>query len=50
MTIVAHVISIKRISVFFSVLLGHFIFHEEGIKERSIGAAIMIVGVVFITL
>lgn len=50
MTLVAHVISIKRMSTLLSVLLGHFIFQEKGIKERATGAAIMICGVVLITL
>jgi uncharacterized membrane protein len=50
MTLVAHVISVKRMSALLSVLLGHLIFQEKGLKERSIGAAIMIFGVVLITL
>ncbi|PSO74680.1 MAG: hypothetical protein BRC40_06545 [Cyanobacteria bacterium QH_8_48_120] len=50
MTLVAHVISVKRMSALLSVLLGHLIFQEKGITERATGAAIMISGVLFITL
>jgi|GEM_PF-3140600 len=37
-------------SALLSVLMGHLIFQKKGIKERSLGAAIMIFGVVLITL
>ena len=50
MALVVYVISIKRISAVISVLFGHFIFKEKNIKERLLGSAIMIVGVLFITL
>ncbi|MEQ9355305.1 EamA family transporter [Coleofasciculus chthonoplastes] len=50
MTRVAHVISVKRMSALLSVVMGHLIFQEKGIKERAIGAGIMILGVVLITL
>lgn len=47
---VAYVISIKRTSVIMSVLFGYLIFKEEGLKERLLGAAIMVFGVLFITI
>ncbi len=50
LTLVAYVISIKRTSAIMSVLFGYFIFKEKGIKERLIGAIIMIIGVLLITL
>lgn len=50
MALVAYVISIKRLSIVMSVLFGHFIFKEVGIKERLFGAVIMIVGVMMIAL
>ena len=50
LTLVAYVISIKRTSAIMSVLLGYLIFKEKGIKERLLGAAIMVIGVLFITL
>ena len=50
MALVIYVISIKRISAVISVLFGHFIFKEKNVKERLIGSAIMIAGVLFIAL
>jgi uncharacterized membrane protein len=50
MTLVAYVISIKRTSAIMSVLFGHFLFKEKGLKERLIGVVIMVLGVVLITL
>lgn len=50
MTLVAHVIAIKRMSALLSVFFGYLIFKEEGIKERAIGASLMILGVLVITL
>lgn len=50
LTLVAYVISIKRASALMSVLFGHLIFKEKDIRERLVGAVIMIIGVLFITL
>jgi uncharacterized membrane protein len=49
-TLVAYVIAIKRISALLSVLWGHLIFKESGLRERLAGAALMIAGVFLITL
>lgn len=49
-TLVAQVIAIKRTSALMSVLFGHFLFQEEGLQERLTGAAIMVSGVVLMTL
>ena len=50
LTFVAYVISVKRTSALFSVLLGTIILKEKGIKERLLGAAIMVSGVFLITI
>ena len=50
LTLVAYVISIKRTSVIMSVLFSHLIFKEEGVKERLLGAVVMVIGVLFIVL
>lgn len=47
---VTYVSSIKRTSSMMSVIFGHFIFKEKGVKERLLGAAIMVLGVVLIAL
>ena len=49
-TLVIYVISIKRISVVFSVFWGWLIFKEKNIKERLLGAIIMVLGVFLIVL
>ncbi|AOW99463.1 hypothetical protein BJP34_08340 [Moorena producens PAL-8-15-08-1] len=50
MTFVSHVIAVKRMSALISVILGCLIFKEPGIQERATGAAIMVLGVVLISL
>jgi len=50
MTLVPYVISIKRTSVIFGVILGTLIFKEKGFKERLAGAALMVCGVFCIAL
>ncbi|MGM0504394.1 MAG: EamA family transporter [Bacteroidota bacterium] len=50
LTLVAYLISIKRTSALLSVVFGSVVFKEKGIKERLLGAVIMILGVLFITL
>lgn len=46
---VSYVISIRRMSLLFGIMYGALWFKETNIKERLIGASIMIVGVVIIT-
>ncbi len=48
--LVPYVIAIKRTSAVMSVFFGYIIFKEKGIKGRLIGSAIMVLGVVLITL
>jgi drug/metabolite transporter (DMT)-like permease len=50
LTLVAHVISVKRTSTLLSVLWGHLLFRERGLLERASGAAIMVGGVALIAL
>jgi uncharacterized membrane protein len=47
---VAQVIAVKRMSVLIAVVLGHLIFKETGLRERLLGAAVMVSGVVVMTL
>lgn len=47
---VAQVIAVKRMSALLSVLFGHFFFGEKGLRSRLIGAAIMVGGVVIMSL
>ncbi len=49
LTDVAYMISVKRTNLLFSVLYGRLLFHEERIKERLLGSAVMLAGVVLIT-
>lgn len=48
--IVPYVMSIKRLSVFFSVLLGYFIWKERGLKEKLLGVSVMFAGLLLILL
>jgi uncharacterized membrane protein len=50
LTLVAYVISIKRVSVVFGVLWGRFVFKEKKVKERLAGTSVMVLGVALITL
>lgn len=50
LTLVVQVIAIKRTSVLMGVLFGHFIFKEQDIQQRLLGAGIMIFGVFVISL
>jgi len=47
---VAYMISVKRMSLFFSILYGYLMFKEERIRERAIGSVLMFAGFVFIVL
>lgn len=50
MQIVSYVISIKRLSVLFSVLYGAVLFNEDDFQKRLAGAGIMVLGSVAILL
>ncbi|MEM1241477.1 MAG: EamA family transporter [Cyanobacteria bacterium P01_H01_bin.26] len=47
---VAQVIAVKRMSALISVGFGYFLFGEQGLQERLLGAAIMVSGVVIMAL
>ena len=48
--IVSYAISIKRLSILFSVIFGALLFKEENIGKRFFGALIMLVGALIIIL
>lgn len=50
LTLVAYVISIKRMTAIFSVIFGYFFFKEKNFKQSLLGAIIMVIGVVLIAL
>ena len=50
MAIVPYVIAVKRLSLFFSVLFGGLLLHEQQIRGRMSGALVMITGAVVIGL
>ena len=50
LSIVPYIISLKRTSILFSVLMGIFIFKEKNFREAIIGSAIMFIGVLLISL
>jgi drug/metabolite transporter (DMT)-like permease len=45
---VAYMISVKRLSLVFGVILGRLLFGEHNIRYRLIGASLMVAGVFFI--
>ncbi|MFC1833712.1 EamA family transporter [Thermodesulfobacteriota bacterium] len=47
---VAYMISVKRLSMLFGVILGRVVFHEANIRYRLVGASIMVSGVFLIYL
>ncbi|NJO04570.1 MAG: EamA family transporter [Chloroflexaceae bacterium] len=50
LTLVAYVISVKRTSTVMSVLWGGLLFKEQHLRERLLGALVMLAGVVIISL
>ena len=50
LTLVARVVGVKRLSILFSVLMGYWLFNEQGIRQRFGAASIMLLGVVVMTL
>jgi drug/metabolite transporter (DMT)-like permease len=46
MTLVAYVISVKRMSAVLGVVFGYTIFKEKNVRERLIGALIMVIGII----
>jgi uncharacterized membrane protein len=50
MTNVAYMISVKRTSLLFSILYGHYLFKEEKIAEKALGAVIMFAGFLLVVL
>ncbi len=50
LTLVAYVISVKRLSIMLGVLSGFLLFREQNIRARLAGVSVMLLGVVCITL
>ena len=50
MTIVPNVITVKRTSALFGIVWGKLFFKEQNIKERLLGAIIMLLGVLLIAI
>jgi uncharacterized membrane protein len=50
LTLVAYVIAIKRTSAVISVVFAHFFLGEENVRERLLGASIMVIGVLVISM
>lgn len=50
MTKVAYMISVKRTSLLFSIVYGYFLFKEEKISEKALGAVIMFAGFLMIVM
>ncbi|MCG2814070.1 MAG: DMT family transporter [Thermodesulfovibrionales bacterium] len=44
LTKVAYMISVKRLSLIIGIMYGYFLFREENIKERFLGAVLMLIG------
>lgn len=50
MTNVAYMISIKRTSLFISIIYGHFMFREEKLTEKTVGSIMLFAGFLLIIL
>lgn len=50
LTRVAYMVSVKRMSLLFSVMYGYFLFNEKNIGERAIGSLLMLAGFLLIVL
>ncbi len=47
---VSYMISVKRMSILFGVIYGVILFKESNIKERFLGASVMVSGIIMISL
>ena len=50
MQIVPYAISLRRLSILFSVFYGGLLFREKNIPQRSLAALIMLIGIIIIVL
>lgn len=48
-SMVSYVVAVKRMNALFTVLFGAFLFKEKNLRERLLGAALMVAGVVVIS-
>lgn len=49
-SLISYIISLKRASIIFSVVIGLFIFKERNFKSAIVGSIIMFAGAVLITM
>jgi uncharacterized membrane protein len=47
---VSYMVSVKRLSILFGVLYGVMFFKETNIKERFLGATVMVLGIILISI
>jgi uncharacterized membrane protein len=47
---VSYMVSVKRLSILFGVLYGVMFFKETNIKERFLGATVMVSGIILISI
>jgi uncharacterized membrane protein len=45
---VSYMVSVKRLSILFGVIYGVMLFKETNIKERFLGATVMVSGIIMI--
>ncbi len=50
LTMVGYVVAVKRTSILMGVVMGYFIYREESIRDRFVGAAVMLLGVAFLSI
>ncbi|PLW80305.1 hypothetical protein C0585_03230 [Candidatus Woesearchaeota archaeon] len=50
LTLVAYVVSVKRLSIILTVIVGSLLFKEHDLKKRSLGSVIMVIGAILIGL
>jgi drug/metabolite transporter (DMT)-like permease len=48
LTNVAYMIAVKRLSLLMGIVYGHYLFREEGLRERLAGGGLMVAGVALI--
>ncbi|MFA4829228.1 MAG: hypothetical protein WC594_08415, partial [Thermodesulfovibrionales bacterium] len=48
LTKVAYMISVKRLSLIIGIMYGYFLFKEENVRERLLGAILMFTGFVMV--
>ena len=47
---VSYMVSVKRLNILFGVVFGAVFFMETNIKERFLGATVMVLGIILISI